>query len=109
MRGVKRKLSPEGTGCDGMGRWWAKAGIAIRRSWKKLPACQVRIESPVPFADQVQGRYLGQLAWEAYQAGIARDALDVHPRYLRASDAELKLKAGLVGQQAPRGGIECLH
>ena len=63
--------------------------------WKKLPAA--REAQPVfPFPDQIQGRYLGMLAWEAFQAGLLQEPLSVEPRYLRASDAEIKLAAGLL-------------
>jgi hypothetical protein len=100
MRGIKRKLS-EGTGASG----WAVVGEGRLRYadvWRKLPQAK-RLELALPFADQVQGRYVAQLAWEAYQAGLARPALSVHPRYLRASDAELKLKAGLLPAGPTRG------
>ena len=100
MRGIKRKLS-EGAGASG----WAVVGEGRHRyadAWKKLPQAK-RLDLSLSFADHVQGRYLGQLAWEAYQAGIAREALNVHPRYIRASDAELKLKAGLLPAGPTRG------
>jgi tRNA threonylcarbamoyl adenosine modification protein YeaZ len=100
MRGIKRKLS-EGAGAVG----WAVVGEGRNRYpdlWKKLPQAK-RLELALPFAGQVQGRYVAQLAWEAYQAGLARPALSVHPRYLRASDAELKLKAGLLPAGPTRG------
>lgn len=77
---------------------WVAVGEGRARypeQWKKLPASR-EIKSPVPFSSSVQGRYLGMLIWEAARAGLARDPLLVHPRYLRASDAELKLKAGLL-------------
>ena len=100
MRGIRRKLS-EGSGASG----WAVVGEGRHRYadlWKKLPTAK-RLELSLSFLDHVQGRYLGQLAWEAYQSGIARDALSVHPRYLRMSDAELKLKAGLLPAGPTRG------
>lgn len=100
MRGIKRKLS-EGSGASG----WAVVGEGRHRyadAWKKLPQAK-RIELNLSFSDQVQGRYIAQLAWEAYQAGLARSALSVHPRYLRASDAEIKLKAGLLPAGPTRG------
>jgi tRNA threonylcarbamoyl adenosine modification protein YeaZ len=100
MRGIKRKLS-EGSGASG----WAVVGEGRNRYpdlWKKLPQAK-RIELGLPFSDQVQGRFVAQLAWEAYQAGLARPALSVHPRYLRASDAEVKLKAGLLPPGPTRG------
>jgi tRNA threonylcarbamoyl adenosine modification protein YeaZ len=63
--------------------------------WKGFPRDREWRPSQ-PFLDQVQGRYLGQLAWEGIQLGLMRDPLLVYPRYLRASDAELKLRAGLL-------------
>jgi tRNA threonylcarbamoyladenosine biosynthesis protein TsaB len=67
--------------------------------WKTLPKSK-EIETPIPFSDHVQGRYLGQLCFEGIQAGLARPALEVHPRYLRMADAEKKLKSGEL-KQAP--------
>jgi tRNA threonylcarbamoyladenosine biosynthesis protein TsaB len=81
---------------------WLAVGEGRRRyaeSWKKLPSRQ-ELKLEVPFSDQVQGRYLGMLAWEAWQAQLDRKALEVHPRYVRASDAEIKLKSGLL-KKAP--------
>jgi len=100
VRGIKRKLT-EGTGAAG----WTVVGEGRLRypdAWKKLPKAKY-IDLSLSFSDHVQGRYLGQLTWEAYQAGIARDALQIHPRYLRASDAEVKLKAGLLPAGPTRG------
>jgi tRNA threonylcarbamoyl adenosine modification protein YeaZ len=100
MKAIKRKLA-EGTGATG----WVVVGEGRNRYpdfWKKLPQAK-HLELSLSFADQVQGRYLGQLVWEAYQAGLTRPALKVHPRYVRASDAELKLKAGLLPAGPTRG------
>jgi tRNA threonylcarbamoyladenosine biosynthesis protein TsaB len=100
MKGIKRKLT-EGAGAAG----WVVVGEGRKRyedDWKKLPQAK-RLELADSFSDQVQGRYLGQLVWEAYQAGLTRKALQVHPRYIRASDAELKLKAGLLPAGPSRG------
>jgi tRNA threonylcarbamoyladenosine biosynthesis protein TsaB len=72
--------------------------------WKALPKSR-QLTPSVPFSDQVQGRYVGILAWEGYQIGLGRDPLSVNPRYLRASDAELKLKAGLLPKGPTRGGV----
>lgn len=73
--------------------------------WEQLPT-RLEIDPPVPFVQHVQARYVGMLAWEACQAGLAREPLAVHPRYLRASDAELKLKAGMLAHNAPTRGLE---
>ena len=57
--------------------YWSVVGEAASRYpelWKKLPAAK-RIEVPSSFMEHVQGRYLGQLAWEAYQAGVVRKPL----------------------------------
>jgi tRNA threonylcarbamoyladenosine biosynthesis protein TsaB len=63
--------------------------------WKKLKKSS-EIEFSVPGSNQIQGRFVALLAWQGIQAGIARSGLQVFPRYLRASDAEIKLKAGLL-------------
>ncbi len=70
--------------------------------WDQLPQGK-RIESAGIEFDQVQADALGQLAWEADQAGLAGDPLQLLPRYLRASDAEIKLKAGLLQPGPTRG------
>jgi tRNA threonylcarbamoyladenosine biosynthesis protein TsaB len=94
MDSIKPKLKKDSA--------WVAVGEGRARyaeSWKKLPVRQ-ELKLEVPFADQVQGRYLGMLAWEAWQAKMARGALEVHPRYVRASDAEIKLKSGVL-KKAP--------
>ena len=100
MRAVKRKLAEGGK----QAQWIAIGEGRLRypEAWKLLPKAR-ELRLPSPHFDHVQGRYLGLLAWEACQAGLARPALVVHPRYLRASDAELKLKAGLLPAGPTRG------
>src|SRR6185437_8969884 len=93
IKAVKRKMSEGGRSAG-----WAVLGEAAKRYpelWKKLPSSR-RTELPEVFTEHVQGRYVGQLAWESFQAGISRNALSVHPRYLRAAEAEVKLRAGLI-------------
>jgi len=100
IKGVKRKLAENNTPSG-----WAVVGEGRFRYpdvWKSLPRVK-RIDIPSIFSDHIQGRYLGQLAWEAIQAGLRQQALHVHPRYLRASDAEMKLKAGLLPAGPTRG------
>lgn len=95
VRIVKKKLS-EGTAREKA--LFVRIGEGKNRYaefWKKLPQNR-EIECPIPFSNHVQGRYLGQLCYEAVQAGLARPPLDIHPRYLRVADAEKKLKAGLL-------------
>lgn len=99
MKALKKRLS------ETEGSRWLAVGEGRARypeAWKLLPTTR-EIEAPVPFSQQVQGRYVGLLAWEAFQAGIQRPALQVHPRYVRASDAELKLRAGLLPPGPTRG------
>ena len=87
------------------GQKWLAVGEGSKRylnAWAELPDSR-RLTIPVPFSEGVQGRTLALLAWEAWQAGISTPALSVQPRYLRASDAEIKLKAGLLPQGPTRG------
>lgn len=52
------------------------------------------VSAPVELAaDFVRGRSIAHLAWEAVQGGLERPGVLIHPRYLRASDAEIKLRA----------------
>lgn len=84
---------------------WIAIGEGSERypdAWAQLPADR-RIPLPIPFTQGVQGRSVAMLAWEAYQKGLNQPALQVHPRYLRASDAEIKLKAGLLPKGPTRG------
>ena len=99
IKAIQRKMATDRSATEVR---WAAVGEGRKRyadAWTELPA-ELEVEIPVPFRDQVQGRYVAMLAWEAYQAGLAREALTVHPRYARAADAEIKLKAGLL-KKAP--------
>jgi tRNA threonylcarbamoyl adenosine modification protein YeaZ len=92
-------------GKSGAPRWMAIGEGRYRypEMWATLPK-KLRLDPPYPFSDGIQGRYIGLLAWEGYQSGLQRDALSVHPRYLRASDAEVKLKAGLLSPAPVKSG-----
>ncbi|MBC7384860.1 MAG: tRNA (adenosine(37)-N6)-threonylcarbamoyltransferase complex dimerization subunit type 1 TsaB [Cryobacterium sp.] len=95
VKSVKKKLS-EGSGREKAS--YVRVGEGRTRYdavWKTLPTDR-ELECGIPFIDHVQGRFLGQLCYEAIQAGLARSPLDVHPRYLRVADAEKKLLAGLL-------------
>jgi tRNA threonylcarbamoyladenosine biosynthesis protein TsaB len=93
IRKVKKKLS--GPGAKHQWTVVGEARVRYPELWKELPAAR-RMELSAPFPDQIQGRWVALLAWEGLQAGLAMNPLDVHPAYLRASDAEVKLKAGLL-------------
>ena len=76
---------------------WLVVGEGRQRyldMWSALPREQ-EIQAPL-FAHQVQARVLGGMLWQAVGAGFCVESLSVFPEYLRASDAELKLKAGLL-------------
>lgn len=110
IKAAKKKLregiSAKKTSSKPKSASWIALGEAFERYpeiIKALPAAQ-RIELPIGFNDQIQGRHLGLLAWEGLQAGLARDANRVNPRYMRAADAEIKLKAGLLPPGPTRGG-----
>lgn len=75
---------------------WIAVGEGRKRyleEWSQLPG-ERELVLDLPYTDFVQGRYLGLLAWESFQSKMNNDPLSVHPQYLRASDAELKLKNG---------------
>lgn len=98
VRMAKKKITEGGRKAA-----WVRVGEGRNRYpelWKALPE-SLEVECPIPGIHQVQGRFLGMLVWEAIQAGLERKALEVHPRYVRASDPEKKLKAGLL-KPAPR-------
>ncbi len=93
------KLMPRLDGVDSK-VGWAVVGEGVGRYpalWDRLPQNQKRI-FPFPCANQVEGRVLGAMAYEAFQLQKTWAALEVYPRYLRASDAELKLRARLAAQ-----------
>ncbi len=83
---------------------WLVVGEGRKRYasyWDQLPRSR-EITNVSLFPDTVQGRYLGLLAFEAWQAHVSRETLQVFPRYLRVSDAEMKLKAGLLKSASVR-------
>jgi tRNA threonylcarbamoyladenosine biosynthesis protein TsaB len=92
VRALKKKLA-----VSKKARWLAVGEGRLRYpdAWATLPRAR-EINVRAPGLDHVQGRFLGMVAWEAWQAGLGRDALSVLPKYLRESDATLKLKAGLL-------------
>lgn len=97
LKAVRKKLTERVVGSTQSSQW-AVLGEAAKRYpdlWSGLPQAK-RVDIPSIFSEHVQGRFVGQLAWESFQAGLVRDPLTIHPRYLRASEAELKLKGGLL-------------
>jgi tRNA threonylcarbamoyl adenosine modification protein YeaZ len=95
---------------------WLAVGQSVQRyeiEFKTLPA--KRRLSIKKALNQVQPRILAILTWEAIQQGFFRDFSALKPRYLRDSDAEVKLKKGLLkpaateihapGSAFHRGGI----
>jgi tRNA threonylcarbamoyl adenosine modification protein YeaZ len=95
---------------------WVALGQSVERyedEFKTLPAKRrITLKKGL---QQVQPRMLARLAWEAIQQGFSRDSTQIKPRYLRDSDAEVKLKKGLLkpaaidpsepGSAFHRGGI----
>ncbi|MEK6704248.1 MAG: tRNA (adenosine(37)-N6)-threonylcarbamoyltransferase complex dimerization subunit type 1 TsaB [Bdellovibrionota bacterium] len=99
IHAIKKELQKHSTA------FWAAVGEGRRsyqQTWTQLPSTS-ELKLNFPFADHIQPRYLGLLCWEAFQAGLATDPLSVLPQYLRASDAEIKLRAGLLPPGPTRG------
>ncbi|MFZ9595506.1 MAG: tRNA (adenosine(37)-N6)-threonylcarbamoyltransferase complex dimerization subunit type 1 TsaB [Bdellovibrionia bacterium] len=98
---LKKKLSALGRNS----KWMVVGEARTRYSevWEELPESKRLLDRSF-FSDQIQGRYAGLLSFEAVQAGRLLEGLQVSPVYLRASDAEVKLKAGLL-KPAPIGNL----
>ena len=88
---------------------WIAVGQSVDRYAdlfkSELPKRQ-RIMIP-HLSNLIEAKTLVQLAFEAIQQGIERDAHHLRPRYLRDSDAEVKLRQGLLkpAPQFHRGGV----
>jgi tRNA threonylcarbamoyladenosine biosynthesis protein TsaB len=84
---------------------WIAIGESVRRYPKLFAALppQSRIELSQSELYSPQGRVLGSMAWEGFQAGLLRSAAQIKPRYVRASDAEVKLAKGLLAPAGRRG------
>jgi tRNA threonylcarbamoyladenosine biosynthesis protein TsaB len=88
---VKRRLI-EGLEPDNNRYILMGEGLSIYPEIEKQLPKNKRIDLDLPYLNQITGRYLGILTWECHQLGAVRSPLQVHPRYLRESDAERKLK-----------------
>lgn len=84
-----------------------KRTLAKNRSWKWLAVGGVVERYPELLAQLPKSRRielesipealaLAQMAWEGAQQGLLFEASQIRPHYLRASDAEVKLKKGLL-------------
>ncbi|MCC7442668.1 MAG: tRNA (adenosine(37)-N6)-threonylcarbamoyltransferase complex dimerization subunit type 1 TsaB [Bdellovibrionales bacterium] len=86
------------TGSDRRGSW-AAVGDALERHPElfRLRSKKLRVMSLDPLGASVQARWVGVLGLESYSTDReASESSEVLPRYLRAPDAERKLKAGLL-------------
>jgi len=89
-------------------RKWIALGQSVERYpdfWSELPK-KTRVSVVSSDLHRVQPGVLARLAYEAIHQGLFRDPSVLKPRYLRASEAEVKLKKGLlkVSPVHPRGG-----
>ena len=103
LEGVKTYLKKNPTAS------WIALGQSVERYpdlWKSLPQIRMlKVHSIMK--NQLQPRMLATLVWESVQQGLTRDPLFLKPRYLRDSDAEVKLRNGQLKVQpvTHRGGI----
>jgi len=77
---------------------WLAFGLSVNRYpgvWDALPK-KSRICLEATDLSRISEDALVQAAHEAVQQGLERDPARVRPRYLRASEAEVKLKKGLL-------------
>jgi tRNA threonylcarbamoyl adenosine modification protein YeaZ len=88
-------------------RWLAVGQSVVRypEIWKALPK-QSRICLSASDSDRIHEDALIRMAFEAISQGLERSPGRVRPRYLRASEAEVKLSKGLLKPAPvhPRGG-----
>ncbi len=88
---------------------WIAVGSSVKRYeevFKQLPVkSRVKVENPA--LHQVQVSSISRLAFEAIQQGLLRESDTLKPRYLRASEAEVKLQKGLLKPNPVhhRGGV----
>lgn len=88
---------------------WIAVGQSVERypeTWKELPVKR-RVKLYSLMEHQIQPRMLATLVWESVQQGVTRSHNHLKPRYLRASEAEVKLQKGELKVQpvTHRGGI----
>ncbi|MBS1959047.1 MAG: tRNA (adenosine(37)-N6)-threonylcarbamoyltransferase complex dimerization subunit type 1 TsaB [Bdellovibrionales bacterium] len=73
---------------------WVAIGVAVQRYGDLLKVLPKKQRIDVDFS--FDPRVLAQIVWEGVQQGILRTSMQIKPRYLRESDAEVKLKKGLL-------------
>jgi hypothetical protein len=73
---------------------WVAVGVAVERYGDLLNQLPKKQRIPMDFT--FDPKVLAQVVWEGVQQGILRTSLQVRPHYLRESDAEVKLKKGLL-------------
>lgn len=87
---------------------WIAIGQSVERYpdlWKELPQ-KFRVKELPDGIHKISPQVLARVAAEAIQQGIVRNASSLKPRYLRDSEAEVKLRKGLlrVNPLLHRGG-----
>ena len=100
---LKKHLTKSGSSTK-----WIAVGPSVERYpdfWKALPQ-KNRILISRENPHRIRPETLTQVAFEAIQQGIGRPGTSLRPRYLRDSEAEVKLKKGLlrVSPLLHRGG-----
>lgn len=101
---IKAKLKKMGASAK-----WVAVGQSVERYpelWETLPQkSRVVFESEV--LKKTQATHLAKLVFQAVKQGLKRDPSSLKPRYLRGSEAEVKLQKGLL-KLSPilhRGGV----
>lgn len=77
---------------------WMAVGQSVQRygeSWSALPK-KSRLQVFLTDVHRIQEESLVRMAFEAVQQGLLRESGMIHPRYLRASEAEVNLKKGIL-------------